>query len=260
MSSKPKLLLLLLVLVSVVTLKAIHHNLYPADTRLPSNPIYQSDDPKAMTQVPPLPYAEELSALAPVRPAPKKVTTTVFMFRGDFSSPLFDLFTLQKRAIKFCDNETKVEGCDVHLEKSYRWGTLSSKLVDSLKVMCNSMKRTDFYVKIDDDLIMSETELERIIRTMGSTDCQVGGGIAVNYPFYWPVGQIYIFKRAVFDDICQKLPHATNLHSHEDIALGMLINSVDQKMFCSLDKPRSHWHKKYRDQRVRVEYLQQHNV
>ncbi|KAJ1663250.1 hypothetical protein EV178_005140 [Coemansia sp. RSA 1646] len=206
-----------------------------------------------------LPYVKQLSKLKPTHPAPADITTTIFMFRGDFSSPLFDLFTLQKRATKFCDKDTKAEGCDVRLKESYKWGTLSSKLVDSLDVMCNSMKRTDFYVKIDDDLIMSESRLDEIIRTMASTDCQVAGGIAVDYRFYWAVGQIYVFKRAILDDICQKLPTATKLHAHEDIAFGMLINSTDKSMFCSLDRPTNHWHKNYKDQRVEIHYLEQHN-
>ncbi|KAJ2210227.1 hypothetical protein EV179_006376 [Coemansia sp. RSA 487] len=207
----------------------------------------------------PLTHVEELSSLNAVHPVSTDITTTIFMFRGDFSSPLFDLFTLQKRAVKFCDKDTKAEGCDVRLKETYKWGTLSSKLVDSLDVMCNSMKRTDFYVKIDDDLIMSESRLDEIIRTMASTDCQVAGGIAVDYRFYWAVGQIYVFKRAILDDICQKLPTATKLHAHEDIAFGMLINSADKRMFCSLDKPTNHWHKNYNDQRVQIDYLQQHN-
>ncbi|KAJ2546137.1 hypothetical protein EV175_005710, partial [Coemansia sp. RSA 1933] len=207
----------------------------------------------------PLPYAEELSSLVSTRPVPTDITTTVFMFRGDFSSPLFDLFALQKRAIKFCDKDAKAEGCGVLLEKSYKWDTLSLKLVDSLKIMCSSMKRTDFYVKIDDDLIMPESKLDEIIRKMATTDCQVAGGIAVDYPFYWPVGQIYIFKRSIFDDICRKLPTATVRHSHEDIAFGGLIDSTNKSMFCSLDKPKNHWHKHYSDHRVKIDYLEQHN-
>ncbi|KAI9503072.1 hypothetical protein BX070DRAFT_224679 [Coemansia spiralis] len=190
---------------------------------------------------------------------PDKISTTIFMFRGDFSSPLYDLFTLQKRAIKFCDKDTSVAGCDVRLPNNYKWGTLSAKLMDALDVMCKSNAKTDFYVKIDDDLIMSEARLEEIIRKMAATDCQVAGGIARDFPYYWAVGQIYVFKREIFDYVCTQLPPKFELHSSEDIMFGRLINSTDRSRFCSLDKPQNHWHKKYKDQRLKIEYLLQHN-
>ncbi|KAJ2004566.1 hypothetical protein H4R26_002439 [Coemansia thaxteri] len=209
-----------------------------------------------------LPYANELSSLQSILPVKNHITTTVFMFRGDFSSPLHDLFVLHKRAMKICDKDTKADGCDIKMAKNYKWGTLANKLVDTLDMFCNYSrdKKTDFYVKIDDDLIMSESELEKSIRKMTSTNCLVAGGIAVDYPFYWPVGQIYIFKRSVFDTICKRIPnYKTQYPDHEDITLGALFNSTVTDEFCSLDRPAGHWHKEYKDQRVKISYLQQHN-
>ncbi|KAJ2389913.1 hypothetical protein GGI23_005733 [Coemansia sp. RSA 2559] len=256
--AKPKFLLALVALTSAITLASTYYYVLSTGDRQ-SDTLDFPDSTNTVAPKPPLPYAAELSSLNSAHAVPEHITTTIFMFRGDFSSPLFDLFTLQKRAIKFCDNDTKAEGCDIHLARSYKWETLSSKLVDSLETMCKSMKRTDFYVKIDDDLIMSESKLEEVIRKMATTDCQVAGGIAVDYPFYWPVGQIYIFKRAIFDAICRKLPTPAKLYSSEDITFGMLLNSTNTNMFCSLDEPKNHWHKHYSDQRVKIDYLQQHN-
>ncbi|KAJ2668328.1 hypothetical protein GGI25_006462, partial [Coemansia spiralis] len=113
-------------------------------------------------------------------------------------------------------------GCDVKLPNNYKWGNLSYKLLDSLKVMCGSPNKTDFYVKIDDDLIMPESKLEEIIRKMATTECQVAGGIAVDFPFYWAVGQIYIFKRSVFEDICKRLTPKVIHPGSEDITFGVL--------------------------------------
>ncbi|KAJ1662834.1 hypothetical protein EV178_005531 [Coemansia sp. RSA 1646] len=194
-----------------------------------------------------------------IREASENITSTVFMFRGDFSSDFYDLFSLQKRAVRYCDNDTTISGCDVKLPRNYKWGTLSSKLLDALEVMCKAPKKTDFYVKIDDDLIMSESKLDEVIKRMSTTDCQVSGRIARDFEFYWAVGQIYIFKRAILETICAKLPITRQLHGSEDISFGSFINSTDRSMFCDLDTPRNHWHKDYSDKRIKIEYLIQHN-
>ncbi|KAJ1765380.1 hypothetical protein LPJ74_006369, partial [Coemansia sp. RSA 1843] len=201
----------------------------------------------------------DLYSLKPVREASENITSTVFMFRGDFSSDFYDLFSLQKRAVRYCDNDTTISGCDVKLPRNYKWGTLSSKLLDALEVMCKAPKKTDFYVKIDDDLIMSESKLDEVIKRMSTTDCQVSGRIARDFEFYWAVGQIYIFKRAILETICAKLPITRQLHGSEDISFGSFINSTDRSMFCDLDTPRNHWHKDYSDKRIKIEYLIQHN-
>ncbi|KAI9503859.1 hypothetical protein BX070DRAFT_234753 [Coemansia spiralis] len=206
-----------------------------------------------------LPHVDELSTFVSLYPAKPDISTTIFMFRGDFSSPLYDLFTLQKRAIKFCDKDTSITGCDIKLPNNYKWGTLSSKLLDALDVMCRSPKKTDFYVKIDDDLVMSEFALEQMIRKMATTTCQLAGGIAVDYEFYWAEGQIYIFTRAVFDHVCSVLPHVTDVYPSEDITFGYLLNSTDRSKFCGAYSPTNHWHKEYNDNRVKIEYLNQHN-
>ncbi|KAJ2553451.1 hypothetical protein EV175_002935 [Coemansia sp. RSA 1933] len=202
---------------------------------------------------------DEAIRLKRVHEAPENITSTVFMFRGDFSSDLYDLFALHKRAIRYCDNDTTVDGCDVKLPRNYKWGTLSSKLLDSLELMCNEPVKTDFYAKIDDDLIMSESKFEEILRVMAATDCQVTGRIARDFGFYWAVGQIYIFKRAILEQICAKFPITRELHGSEDISFGSFINSTDKSMFCDLDHPRNHWHKDYKDQRVEIKYYIQHN-
>ncbi|KAJ2867975.1 hypothetical protein GGI22_000928, partial [Coemansia erecta] len=208
---------------------------------------------------PALPFVDELHSLEPVREAPEKVTSTIFMFRGDFSSSLYDLFVLHKRATRYCDKDTTVDGCDVKLPGSYKWDNLSDKLLDALDIMCKEPEKTDFYIKLDDDLIMSESKLEEILKVMAATDCQVAGGIARDYGFYWPVGQIYIFKRAILEKICPQLPVTNVFHSSEDITFGSLLNSTDKSMFCSLNKPKKHWHKDYSDQRVEIKYFAQHN-
>ncbi|KAJ2856190.1 hypothetical protein GGI22_003893 [Coemansia erecta] len=215
--------------------------------------------PGSEKEIPLLPRVKELYSLEPVRTAPENITTTVFMFRGDFSSDFYDLFALQKRAIRYCDNDTTVEGCDVKLPRNYKWGTLSYKLLDALEQMCNSPEKTDFYVKIDDDLIMSDSMLDEVIKVMATTNCQVSGSIARDFGFYWPVGQIYIFKRAILEQVCAKLPITRQLHGSEDITFGSFINSTDRTMFCNLENPKNHWHKDYKDQRVEIRYFIQHN-
>ncbi|KAJ2400527.1 hypothetical protein GGI23_001983 [Coemansia sp. RSA 2559] len=120
-------------------------------------------------------------------------------------------------------------------------------------------EKTDFYVKIDDDLIMSESKLDEILKVMAATDCQVAGGIALDYGFYWPLGQVYIFKRTIMEMICPQLPVTNVFHSSEDITFGSLLNSTDKSMFCGLNKPKNHWHKDYKDQRVEIKYITQHN-
>ncbi|KAJ1662836.1 hypothetical protein EV178_005533 [Coemansia sp. RSA 1646] len=210
-------------------------------------------------QKPLLPRVNELYSLKPVREASENITSTVFMFRGDFSSPFYDLFSLHKRATRYCDKDTKISGCNVKLLRSYRWGTLSDKLLDVLEHMCKTPKRTDFYVKIDDDLVMSESKLDEVIKVMATTDCQITGGIARDYGFYWPVGQIYIFKRAILEKICPQLPVTNVFHPSEDITFGSLLNTTDRSMFCNLDNPTNHWHKNYNDHRVKIKYFTQHN-
>ncbi|KAJ1991559.1 hypothetical protein GGI04_005962, partial [Coemansia thaxteri] len=195
-------------------------------------------------------------------PVKDHITTTIFMFRGDFSSPIHDLFVLHKRALKICDKSTKAGGCDVKLANNYKWGTLSNKLVDTLHMFCSYSddKKTDFYVKIDDDLIMSESRLEGIIRKMAATRCQVAGGIALDYPFYWAVGQIYIFKRSAFDSLCTNLPAFKIVRPDaEDVTFGAILNSTNTNAFCSLDHPENHWHINYEDKRVEIRYHKQHN-
>lgn len=202
-----------------------------------------------------LSYAPELSNLPDTLPRSSgNMTSTVFMFRSDFSSPLYDLFALHERAIQVCDKDTKLDGCDVRLENNYNYTTLSSKLVETLKHLCSSRTRTDFYVKIDDDLIMPQSTLDNLMEKMSTTKCQVGGGIAVDYPYYWPVGQLYIFKRKMMDDICAKLPGFKVELASEDITIGSMWNSTNTEMFCSLDLPANHWHKSYKDHRVSIQY------
>ncbi|KAJ2487853.1 hypothetical protein EV174_000284 [Coemansia sp. RSA 2320] len=78
-------------------------------------------------------------------------------------------------------------------------------MADTLSVFCgySDDKKTDFYVKIDDDLIMSPSELDDIIRHMAATPCQYAGGMYTRDGFYWATGQIYIFTRAVFDELSE---------------------------------------------------------
>ncbi|KAJ2512503.1 hypothetical protein GGI11_004600 [Coemansia sp. RSA 2049] len=215
--------------------------------------------PDPEPEIPLVPPAEMLYKLKPVREAAENITSTVFMFRGDFSSDFYDIFTLHKRATRYCDKDTTVDGCDVRLPRNYKWWTLSSKLVDALEVMCKEPEKTDFYVKIDDDLIMSERKLDEVIRRMAATDCQVAGGIAADHGYYWPVGQVYIFTRAILERLCLLYPITRELHSSEDITFGRLLNSSDTSMFCNLDRPRNHWHKDYKDRRVRISHFTQHN-
>ncbi|KAG2175054.1 hypothetical protein INT43_006116 [Umbelopsis isabellina] len=202
-----------------------------------------------------LPYAPELSSLHDTVPrSAGNITSTVFMLRSDFSSPLYDLFAIHERAIQVCDKDTKLDGCDVRLKNNYSYTTLSNKLVETLKHLCSSKIRTDFYVKIDDDLIMPQSTLDNILEKMSTTKCQVGGGIAVDYPYYWPVGQLYVFKRKMMDDICAKLPEFKVELTSEDITIGSIWNSTNTEMFCSLDVPKNHWHKSYKDHRVSIQY------
>ncbi|KAJ2564960.1 hypothetical protein IW140_005542 [Coemansia sp. RSA 1813] len=197
--------------------------------------------------------------MTPVREAPNNITTTVFMFRGDFSSPFYDIFALHKRATRYCDKDTTIDGCDVKLPRNYRWGNLSDKLVDALEHMCKAPEKTDFYVKADDDLIMSDSKLDEVIRVMSTTDCQVAGGIMSSQGFYWPLGQVYIFKREILEQFCQKFPITMKLHSSEDISFGMILNSKDTSRFCNLNTPANHWHINYEDHRVKIKYFTQHN-
>ncbi|KAI9503805.1 hypothetical protein GGI25_006492 [Coemansia spiralis] len=289
--SRFKALAIVLALVSIISLGTTYHYLYKTSAPLPGTDIQRPDDaPPAPEDMPKpednrkedgkeedgkeedvpkpedskwkqiLPWADNLDTLKSIHTAPDNISTTVFMFRGDFSSPLYDLFVLHKRAVKFCDKGTAVAGCDVRLPEDYKWGTLSSKLLDALDVMCKSDKKTDFYVKVDDDLIMSEARLEEMIRKMATTDCQVAGGIAVDYQFYWPTGQVYIFKRAVLDEMCAKLSDARGVYSSEDITFGYMLNSTDKGRFCDIEKPvLTHWHKEYKDKRIKIEYHIQHN-
>ncbi|KAJ2003824.1 hypothetical protein GGI04_002828, partial [Coemansia thaxteri] len=129
-----------------------------------------------------LPDVKELSSLESILPVRKHPTSTLFMFRGDFSSPYYDIFALHKRATRICDKDTKAGGCDIKLAKNYKWGTLAEKLVDTLDLFCkhSDSKKTDFYVKIDDDLIMPESKLDEILAKMASTHCQFAGGIVSN--------------------------------------------------------------------------------
>jgi hypothetical protein len=203
-----------------------------------------------------LPYAPELSTLedTKLRISSANITSTVFMLRSDSSSPLYDLFALHERAIQFCDKDTKLDGCDVKLKHNYNFSTLSNKLVETLNYLCSSKIKTDFYIKADDDLIMAQSALDMLLEKMATTKCQVGGGIAVDFPYYWPVGQIYIFKREMMEDICTKLPTFKITDSHEDRTIGQIWNSTDIDKFCSLDEPTNHWHKLYRDNRVTIQY------
>ncbi|KAJ2209850.1 hypothetical protein EV179_006509, partial [Coemansia sp. RSA 487] len=110
-SSKLRLMLVISMLACVLTMGAAGHYLgstAPSQKKPRGNP----DNPENPDYKQILPYVKQLSKLKPTHPAPADITTTIFMFRGDFSSPLFDLFTLQKRATKFCDKDTKAEGCD----------------------------------------------------------------------------------------------------------------------------------------------------
>ncbi|KAJ1767498.1 hypothetical protein IW140_005459 [Coemansia sp. RSA 1813] len=208
---------------------------------------------------PHLPAADELYSLKPVREASEDITSTVFMFRGDFSSPLYDLFSLHKRATRYCDKDTNADGCDVKLPRNYKWSNLSDKLLDALEHMCKAPEKTDFYVKIDDDLIMSESKLDEVMKVMATTDCQIAGGIARDYGFYWAVGKIYIFKRAILEKICSQVPITNMYFIGEDMTFGSLLNTTDRSMFCNLGRPQNHWHKDYEDHRVTIKYLTQHN-
>ncbi|KAJ2006983.1 hypothetical protein GGI04_001695 [Coemansia thaxteri] len=184
------------------------------------------------------------------------------MFRGDFSSPYTDIFALHKRATKICDKDTKFSGCDIKLEKNYKWGTLSNKLVDTLSMYCKypEDKKTDFYVKIDDDLIMPESKLEEVLQKMAETPCQYAGGMISHSGFYWALGQMYIIKRSIFDDICKKLPtYKVTRPDAEDITMGHIVDSQDFNAVCELNKPDNHWHIDYEDQRVKINYHKQHN-
>ncbi|KAJ2384865.1 hypothetical protein GGI23_006837, partial [Coemansia sp. RSA 2559] len=96
---------------------------------------------------------------------------------------------------------------------------------------------------------MSDSKLDEVIRVMAATDCQVGGGIMAARKFYWPLGQVYIFKRAILEQFCQKFPITRKLHSSEDISFGLILDSSDPNMFCHLNKPANHWHIDYQDQR-----------
>ncbi|KAJ1797878.1 hypothetical protein LPJ59_002855 [Coemansia sp. RSA 2399] len=256
-SSRRKVLFIVIAILvtSLLTLSASYYVVAKS-----YNKPKENQKPDSEKEIPLLPRVKELYSLKPVRKAPENITTTVFTFRGDFSSDIYDLFALQKRAVRYCDNDTTVDGCDVKLPRHYRWGTLSYKLLDALELMCNSTEKTDFYVKIDDDLIMSDSKLDEVIRVMAATNCQVSGSIARDYGFYWPVGQMYIFKRAILERICAKFPITRQLHGSEDISFGTFIDSRDKKMFCNLDNPTNHWHKDYKDQRVEIRYFTQHNV
>ncbi|KAJ2506948.1 hypothetical protein GGI11_006504 [Coemansia sp. RSA 2049] len=195
-----------------------------------------------------------LSRLEPTYIPRDDITTTVYMLYSDISSPLYDLFTLHKRATKYCDVDTTAEGCDIRLPRSYTYDELSLKMLDSLDIMCRAPHKTDYYVKIDDDLIMSESMLDKIIRKMATTDCQVTGSIALDYAFYWPEGQMYIFTRNILETACKNMPYITDVYPNEDITFGLLLNSTDPGMFCSNGWPRNHWHKHYSDRRVEINY------
>ncbi|KAJ2668124.1 hypothetical protein GGI25_006482, partial [Coemansia spiralis] len=205
-------------------------------------------------QSPILPAVKELSSLDSVYPAKPNISTTVFMFRSDFSSPYHDIFALHERAVKYCDKGTSVGGCDVKLPGNYKYETLSLKLLDTLDVMCRSTERTDYYVKIDDDLIMSNSMLEQIIRKMSTTDCQAAGRIALDYEFYWVEGQMYIFTKSILNRICKNLPDVTDVYPNEDITFGYVLNTTDTNSFCDINVPRHFWHKHYNDQRVEINY------
>ncbi|KAJ2504733.1 hypothetical protein GGI11_007255 [Coemansia sp. RSA 2049] len=94
---------------------------------------------------------------------------------------------------------------------------------------------------------------------MAATDCQVAGGIIPSRNYYWPLGQVYIFKRAMLEKICQLYPITWSLHSSEDITFGRLLNISDTSMFCNLNKPDNHWHINYKDRRFELNYFTQHN-
>ncbi|KAJ2470183.1 hypothetical protein GGI02_003095 [Coemansia sp. RSA 2322] len=166
------------------------------------------------------------------------------------------------QALKICDKDTKTSGCDVKLTNNYKYGNLTLKMVETIKMFCNHSedKKTDFYVKIDDDLIMSPSKLDEIVRHMAATPCQFAGGFYIHLDFYYPSGQIYIFSRAVLDSVCKKLPTARLFSPWaEDLAFGGLVDSHDTNYTCSIKAPANHWHINYKDKRVKVHYYKQHN-
>ncbi|KAI9503860.1 hypothetical protein BX070DRAFT_246009 [Coemansia spiralis] len=220
----------------------------------PSSRVRQSLIEQIGSQEPILPAVEELFLLDPVYPEKQNISTTVFMFRFDSSSPYHDIFALHKRAVKYCDKSTNVDGCDVKLPRNYKYEILSSKLLDALDVMCKSEEKTDYYVKIDDDLIMSDSMLDQIIRKMSTTNCQAAGRIALDYEFYWVEGQIYIFTKAILNRICKNLPDVTDVYPNEDITFGYVLNTTDSSLFCNVRNPQQFWHKHYVDQRVEINY------
>ncbi|KAJ2006255.1 hypothetical protein GGI04_001939 [Coemansia thaxteri] len=209
-----------------------------------------------------LPIVRQLGDIKPTIPVKDNITTTIYMYRGDFSSPYHDIFALHMKALKICDKDTKTGGCDVKLKSNYKYGNLSVKTVDTLKMFCqySEDKKTDFYVKVDDDLIMSASKLDEIIRQMAATPCQVAGSIADYSPFYWPGGQIYIYTRAALEIACKRLPtFQISQYNAEDVTFGGIINSSDPDTVCNLDAPPNHWHINYKDKRVKIHYYEQHN-
>ncbi|PVV02918.1 hypothetical protein BB560_002616 [Smittium megazygosporum] len=186
--------------------------------------------------------------------------TIKYMFRGPFSSKYVDLFASQLNSDIVCDADYKDEACTINLQSNYKWGTLSSKLRDLLAYYCQRDISNTVFIKIDDDLIISNRELNRLIDRFSKSDCLLAGHIATDFPFYWATGQIYLFKSSELMRICNKpILKEEPFHGSEDIYLGYLFNIVDKNKVCDIDKYTEYFHKEYSDERLNITYIQQHN-
>ncbi|PVU87820.1 hypothetical protein BB560_006430 [Smittium megazygosporum] len=183
-----------------------------------------------------------------------------YMFRGPFSSKHIDIFANQLNSDIVCDADYKDETCTLNLNSNYNWFSLSTKLRDLLVHYCTKDIENTVFVKMDDDLIVSNGQLNKLIERFSKTDCLLAGDIATDYPFYWGLGKLYLFKSSALLKICntevlEEKPFIRN----EDIYMGYLLNITDTSKVCGINKFIDYYHKYYSDHRVRISYFQQHN-
>ncbi|PVU93303.1 hypothetical protein BB560_006005 [Smittium megazygosporum] len=183
-----------------------------------------------------------------------------YMFRGPFSSKYIDIFANQLNSDIVCDADYKDETCTLNLNSNYNWFSLSTKLRDLLVHYCTKDIKNTVFVKMDDDLIVSNGQLNKLIERFSKSECLYSGEIYSNFPFYWAHGKMYLFKSSALLRICntevlEEKPFIRN----EDIYMGYLLNITDTSKVCGINKFIDYYHKYYSDHRVRISYFQQHN-
>ncbi|PVV03347.1 hypothetical protein BB560_002174 [Smittium megazygosporum] len=183
-----------------------------------------------------------------------------YVFRGPFSSKHTDIFANQLNSDIVCDANYKDETCTINLKSNYDWFSLSTKLRDLLVLYCTKDIEDTVFVKMDDDLIVSNGQLNKLIERFSKSDCLYAGDMATDFPFYWALGKLYLFKSSALLKICNtEVLKEKPFHSSEDIYMGYLLNITDTSKVCGINKFINYYHKHYSDHRVKISYIIQHN-